>query len=429
MAYHESVALIEGDLAVVQITQASLEHSDSPRVFQFNNQEPHVIAKEYMGNAVGNVSTTSLEYSPNGRYLVWCVNQRVIIYDLDTGGIKDTSTGVTVNYPVFTGDSTTVLLSTTTAPFIIALDLYTGNTKGTINGTYTFTASNLRGSGYGAKCYLINAGSASTTASIYEYDSTTNSITTVATTGYNYGYIACSVSGKFMVAIHGAATATGPLSYIYNLDNLSEPPYTVGTSSWRGQSGNSAICSYGSSGQKFVMMLGVNNATPRFVEIFKGATLADCTMTAMSASGQGALSSITGIDGFGFIFAGYLNTFPPYNARSPVCYADLRSYAGTGSITTSILPGVNEKYATVAVSPRFTVRRLAGVVKTASGTGAGRKVVVINRRTMRIIAQVTSNSQNGTFTIPIYNGEQCIVMAIGTDSYSSKLVDYVAPVV
>lgn len=433
MAYHESVPVIEGDIAVVLQSQASIEHADSPRVFQFNNQEPHIIAKKNMANAVGNAATTALAYSPDGRYLVWSIGQRVIIYDLDTGNVRDTPTGVTPINPVFTGDSNNVLFATNAAPFIIALDLYTGATLGSIGGTYTFTNGAMKGCGYKNKCYLINSGASSGTGTypLYEYNSTTNTITTITTASYNYGYIACSASGKIMVAVSGAATATGPLTYLYNLDNMSEAPYTVGTSTWRGSTGFSAMCSWGSSGQNFMMLLGFNNASPRLINIFRGATLADSTMTTITASGQGsiALSMPTGLNGFGFVYHGYLPTYPVYNASAPVCFLDLRAYAGTGSVTSTILPGVNEKYGAVAISPRFTVRRLAGVVKGESGGGIARKVVVINRRTMRMIANTTSSSYDGSFTIPIYNGEQCIVMAVGTGTYSSKLVDYVAPVV
>jgi hypothetical protein len=433
MAYHESVPVIEGDIAVVQASQTSLEHSDSPRVFQFNNQEPHIIAKEYMGNSVGSASTNALAYSPDGRYLVWCISQRVIIYDLDTGNVRDTPTGVIPVNPVFTGDSNTVLFATNSAPFIIAIDLYTGATRGTIEGTYTFTNGMMKGCGYQNKCYLINSGAVTTagTYPLYEYNGTTNSITTLTTASYNYGWIACSVSGKIMVAVSGASTATGPLTYLYNLDDMSEAPYTVGTSTWRGGTGLSAMCRWGSSGQNFMMLLGLNNVSPRLINIFRGATLADSTMKTITASGQGSITSSqpTGLDNFGFVYHGYLSTYPVYNANAPVCFLNLRAYAGTGSVTSTILPGVNEKYGAIAISPRFTVRRLAGVVKGESGGGIARKVVVINRRTMRMIAQTTSSSYDGSFTIPIYNGEQCIVMAVGTGTYSSKLVDYVAPVV
>ena len=229
MAYFESVNLIEGDIAVVQQNQSALEMADSPRVFQFNNQEPHVIAKERMASGVGSVSTASLAYSPDGKYLVWTIMQRVIIYNLDTGAISDTSTGVTPNNPFFTGNSRTVLFSTSSAPFIIAVDLYSGNLRGTITGTYTFTIGAARGSGYQDKCYIVNTGqAASGSYSIYEYDDATNAITTVATTGSQYGYIACSVSGQFMVAIHGSYAA-GLLSFIYDLTNLAAEPKTFAT--------------------------------------------------------------------------------------------------------------------------------------------------------------------------------------------------------
>lgn len=433
MAYHESVPVIEGDIAVVLQSQASIEHADSPRVFQFNNQEPHIIAKENMANAVGSANPSALAYSPNGRYLVWCISQRVIIYDLDTGNVRDTTTGVVPINPTFTGDSNTVLFATNTAPFIIALDLYTGAVRGTIGGTYTFTNGAMRGCGYQNKCYLINSGSSSTvgTYPLYEYNSTTNTITTITTASYNYGYIASSASGKIMVAVSGAVAVTGPLTYLYNLDNMSEAPYTVGTHTWRGAHGLSAMCRWGSSGQNFMMLLGFNNANPRLINIFRGATLADSTMTTITSSGPGSiqLSQPTGLDGFGFVYHGFLSTYPVYNANAPVCFLDLRAYAGTGSVTSTILPGVNEKYVSIAISPRFTIRRLAGVVKGESGGGIARNVIVINRRTMRMIAKTTSSSYDGSFTIPIYNGEQCIVMAVGTGTYSSKLVDYVAPVV
>ena len=123
-----------------------------------------------------------------------------------------------------------------------------------------------------------------------------------------------------------------------------------------------------------------------------------------------------------------MSTFPQYSERSPIAFIDLRTYVN-GQITPSLLPGVNAKYANVAVSPRFTVRRLAGHVRNETTAFVARKVVVFNRRTMRKIAETTSNAGDGSFTIPIYNGEQCIVMAVGKDNYSSKLIDYVAPVV
>lgn len=428
MAYFEGVNLIEGDIAVVMQAQNALEMADSPRVFQFNNQEPHVIAKESMASGVGSVSTQSLAYSPDGKYLVWTINQRVIIYNLDTGVIRDTPTGVTPTNPFFTGNSKTVLFSTTTAPFIIAVDLYSGNLRGTITGTYTFTTGAANGSGYQGKCYIVNTGqTASGSYSIYEYDDATNAITTVATTGSQYGYIACSVSGQFMVAIHGSVAA-GTLSFIYDLTNLAAAPKTVATNTWRG-SGNAAICKYGTGSQNFMMLLNHGSAL-QLISLYKGATLGDYTMTKVTASGliSPSNTNICAIDNFGFIYPGYLSTFPQYSERSPIVYIDLRTYVN-GPITPSLLPGVNAKYANVAVSPRFTIRRLAGHVRNFTSAFAARKVVVFNRRTMRKIAETTSDSGSGAFTIPIYNGEQCIVMAIGKDNYSSKLIDYVAPVV
>ena len=161
MAYYQGVPVIEGDIAVVHQSQSSLEMADSPRVFQFNNQEPHVIAKENMASGVGAVSASSLAYSPDGKYLVWTIAQRVITYNLDTGVIRDTPTGVTPVNPFFTGNSKTVLFATTSAPFIIPVDLYSGDLRGTITGTYTFTTGSAsggaRGSGYQGKCYLIKS--------------------------------------------------------------------------------------------------------------------------------------------------------------------------------------------------------------------------------------------------------------------------------
>lgn len=430
MAYFEGVNVIEGDIAVVQQTQSALEMADSPRVFQFNNQEPHVIAKEMMASGVGSVSTLSLAYSPDGKYLVWTISDRVVIYNLDTGVIRNTPTGVTPTNPFFTGNSKTVLFSTISAPFIIAVDLYSGSLRGSITGTYTFTSGSARGSGYQDKCYIVNAGqTASGSYSIYEYDDATNAITTVATTGYQYGYIACSVSGQFMVAIHGASSASGPLSFIYDLTNLAAAPKTVATNTWRGTSGEAAICKYGTGSQNFMMLLS-HGTTLKLISLFKGATLVDYTMTAVTATGlfPPSNTNINAIDNFGFIYPGYLSTLPRYSERSPIAFIDLRSYVN-GQITPSILPGVNAKYANVAVSPRFTIRRLAGHVRSETTELVARKVVVFNRRTMRKIAETTSSAGNGSFTIPIYNGEQCIVMAIGKDNYSSKLIDYVAPVV
>ena len=180
MAYHDSVKVVEGDIVVVQASQASLEMSDSPRVFQFNNQEPHVVAKENLASGVGTASSQACAFSPDGKYLVWCIAQRVIIYNLETGNVSDTSLGVTTAYMFFTGDSTTALISTTSAPFLVAVDLYSGANKGTIGGTYTFTSSTA-GSGYGSKCYIINRGTSMASSSIYEYDANTNNITTIHT--------------------------------------------------------------------------------------------------------------------------------------------------------------------------------------------------------------------------------------------------------
>jgi hypothetical protein len=430
MAYFDGVNLIEGDIAVVQQSQNSLEMADSPRVFQFNNQEPHVIAKENLGSGVGAVSTVALAYSPDGKYLVWVIGQRVIIYNLDTGVIRDTATGVTPSNPSFTGNSKTVLFATSTAPFIIAVDLYSGDLRGTITGTYTFTNGNARGSSYQGKCYLINSGLSTGSYSIYEYDDATNEITTIATTNYQYGYIACSESGQFMVAINGSTTTSGPLTYIYDLTNLAAEPKTFASSAWRNGAGNAEICKYGTGSQNFMMLLN-HGSVLRLVSLFKGATLEDYTMTAVNASGliSPNNTNIYAKDNFGFIYCGHLSTLPPYSESRPIAFIDLRTYINGQIITPSILPGVNAKYANVAVSPRFTIRRLAGTVRSETTALVARKVVVFNRRTMRKIAETTSDAGSGAFTIPIYNGEQCIVMAIGKDNYSSKLIDYVAPVV
>lgn len=425
MAYHANVSVIEGDLAVVQSNQSALEMADSPRVFQFNNQEPHVIAKEAMASGVGSVSPQGCAFSPNGRYLVWLINQRVVIYDLQNNNINDTATGVTLNAISFTGDSTTALIATGSSPFIIAIRLYDGVNLGTIVGTFTFTANNARGSGYGSKCYLVNKGASIASSSLYEYNASTNSITTVHTSAYNYGYVACSVPGKFMIAVNGGA-GTGQLTYIFDLDNLSTPPATIATNTWRLPS-TAAICAYGTSGQDFMMLVSRNNISPLCVKITKGAALGDYTMSLVTASGQGAqIDSINAINGFGFVYSAYITTYPFYNEAFPVSYIDLRGYT-SGNIVSNILPGVNGKYSTVSVSNLFTIRRLAGHVR-AIGSLAARKVVVFNRRTMRKIAETMSDS-NGAFTIPIYNSEPCIVMALGNAIENSELIDHVAPVV
>lgn len=423
MAYHANVKVIEGDLAVLHYNQSAFEMADSPRVFQFNNQEPHVVAKEYAASGVGTASLCA--FSPNGRYLVWTINQRVVIYDLQNNKINDTATGVTLYAISFTGDSTTALIATNSAPFIIAVNLYDGTVLGSIGGTFTFTANSAVGSGYGSKCYLVNKGSGAASSSLYEYNASTNSITTVHTSGYNYGYVACSASGKFMIAANGS-TASGARTYIFDLDNLSIPPATIATVSW-GMPGTAAICAYGTSGQDFMMLVSSINISPRCVKITKGAALGDYTMSLVTASGQGAmLNSINAIDNFGFVYCGYLTTYPFYNEAYPISYIDLRGYT-SGNIVSNILPGINGKYSTVSVSKLFTIRRLSGHVR-AVGSLAARKVVVFNRRTMRKIAETMSDS-NGAFTIPIYNGEPCLVMALGNDIEDSDLIDHVAPVV
>lgn len=427
MAYHANVNVIEGDIAVVQSSQASLEMADSPRVFQFNNQAPHEIAKKQLASGVGAAADCS--FSPNGKYLVWTIAQRVIVYNLEAGTTTDTATGVNLGSMSFTGDSTTVLIASSSAPYIIAIDLYTGLNKGTIAGSYTFTSNNAVGSGYGNKCYLISKGSSTGSSSIYEYDASLNSITVVHTSGFNYGFIACSESGKFMIAVHGTnSSAAGAGTFIFDLLNLSTSPKYIAATNIRSGSGSASICAYGSSGLTFVMMHAYSSNVPRLIHVLKGASLEDYTLSLMTATGQGAVAStITSIASFGFIYLGNLSSYPFYNESRPVCYIDLRGYT-SGSVTGYILPGVNAKYSTSSVSPLFTIRRLAGTVRS-QGTLTARKVIVFNRRTMRKIAETTSDNADGTFTIPIYNGEQCIVMAVGVNIDDSQVIDHVAPVV
>ena len=261
---------------------------------------------------------------------------------------------------------------------------------------------------------------------IYQYDPATNSIKTWWTMprAYSIGSVAVSeTADDFMLVCEGAISSASRVYAIRPPDvGGSYATIDLGTSPGRG--GIHSHLFKTASGVYVWMNLFADSTTqaPRFYKIDSYSTITSTNATNILVSGTAgiSISYISCKTPVGIVWLSSVTGV----SNSPIGFVNLHDYT-SGTIALSTF----ESYVTyVTAHPGMARRKFAGHVYDASNAPVSRKIEVIERRTNRVIASGTSSAVDGSFTIPIYTTEQCLVVAKGEGSEISKLADYVTPV-
>ncbi len=427
MAYASNVNVLPGDILAVYSGSSSMPQRNNPMVYQLGG-ENSPIGRALTANGSALTAAAYPIFSPDGKWLVFINNANIQIINLDTGNIATLAASVTASTGTFSSDSSTVVFNTNTSPFIIAVDVATASLKGTISGTYTFVNGTLRGVAYGAHIYLYTTGFNTSGGAnmIYQYDPATNSITTWWTMprAYSIGSVAVSdTADDFMLVCEGV---TSNLSRVYAIrpSNVGGPYATIdlGASPGRG-SAHSHLFKTASGAYVWMnLWANITLTAPRFYKIASYTTITSTTAENITTSGTAGIASpfISCKTPVGIVWQSSVSGVSNY----PIGFVNLYDYtSGTISLST-----FNESVSYVAAHPGMARRKFAGHVYDASNAPVSRKIEVIERRTNRVIASGTSSAVDGSFTIPIYTTEQCLVVAKGEGSEISKLADYVTPV-
>lgn len=426
MAYASNVNVLPGDILAVYSGSSSMPQRNNPMVYQLGG-EKSPIGRALTANASSLTAAAYPLFSPDGKWLVFINNANIQIINLETGNIATLAASVTATYGTFSEDSSTVVFSTGTAPFILAVDVATASLKGTISGTYTFTSNTLRGVAYGAHIYLYTFGQATTGGAnmIYQYDPATNSIVTFWTLPRAYGIGSLAVSDladDFMLVQEGATSSAGR-TYAIRPSNVGGSYATINISNSNFNGGRGSTLYKSTAGvYVWATYLGVGQSSISFYEIHAYATITETTITRILGAGNlgcGPPETICKVP-LGIVYVSNVAGVSNY----PIGFINLYDYT-SGPITTQTFDAF---VSYVAAHPGMARRKFAGHVYDASNAPVSRKIEVIERRTNRVIASGTSSAVDGSFTIPIYTTEQCLVVAKGEGSEISKLADYVTPV-
>lgn len=433
MAYNSNVNIIPGDI-VFETFQSGLA------IFPF-----HISARSPYSDTVVSAAkvaptlTTSqfptirnaLEISPNGRYVVFTsatvgatTGTGLTIWDLDDNTFTTFASVGFFHRFYFMADSSTMLVASNTAPFIYAFDLVSKVAKGTITGGPTFAHMTMKAAAYGDYLYVIATGSGST-GEVYRYNKTTNAMTNIGI-AHAFAFIDIVIEPvKGYLFLSNGSIGTGRYLNVYDLNNLATAPAQISTAGYIA-SFNGSISSLG-----FYACSQQSSNALKIGKVTYGASVTATTLADVSPTTTLTVDNSTLICNYAYDNVLFVLVHTPPNAY-PNTGKHIRTYDyntwTSGAINPVINPGPNNDIGAFCVHPGFSRRKFAGHVLSAADAPLAREVDVIERSTNRVIATTTSSGSDGSFTIPIYTTNQCIVVAKGTGAENSKLADYVAPV-
>ena len=437
MAYASEVQILKGDILYNPISGVGARSLTGN--FLLTN---HYGSSDYwqaLNYLISNASTqvhggTTFGYikmSPNGRYIVYNATlgnnsnpTGIGILDLDLNTITLLAYSGIAFTGCFSTDSNTFLVSSSIAPFMIAVDLVTKTVLGTITGGPTLTNQSMKAAAYGSLIYFISRGTGAT-GGLYSYNPATNTCSLLATHAFQFAHIAIDSIGYCYLA--NGSIGGGRGLNVYDLNSIgTTPAMDSSLTNFFGSITTNENSVVSDNGIYFCGQTSILRAA----KINYGADVTATTFTNISpavnvAVAQANTSEIKHVNNYVFFSSNTAVTAPKYANQIRIC--DVTGYT-TGNVTAPAMPGLNSSIANFEVHPSFTKRKLAGTVVNAALAPVARKVMVFARSTGRLITTTTSSAIDGSFEIFVYTTSQVMVIAQGTGLEITKLVDSVVPV-